>query len=775
MKKGIALVTVVAVVVIMSILISTISISGMKSINNTKKMNFAKELKLVQDFVASYKVDNNEIVPSLGALKYDLTNIPENIRSEAFSGETLDGNSVTLLKLDLDELGLSSLSRGVANEGLDIYAYSDVTGKVYYMKGVQIEDKIYYTLTEELIKILGIKQSLVEVVGVKDGIFINKYPSSYTNDAVSLTIRVPAMYYSGHSVSRPAGVSLGYKTENGFTTYRFNAAKGYKSSYEVIISYKLDNKDCEIRYKVNNIDKTAPVIDFDKVLYRKQDKSIYTYITGMKATDNLSGVKCIKYGDAKIESADVESFFKSEGKVISGDRPQIKPTAKIGTLYVEDNAGNFSYKYVEIPDEVLASKPVVDEDIVRKSPLTPIKWSSSGKIIETTTSDPQWADYSSGNWGNAMTPEGSMWVWIPRYAYRIIYYDSATALLNKDKNRIVGYSNAKGYVDKSGAPNRPFTRLYGDVEVVFLGSGENKYAYLEGGEYIGNVTKTTVEDNPNLYVIHPAFSPIRRVTYKTTNLPGNYGWDKEITGFWVGKFENTSATFSPKPGMKAATGATPDQMYKRSQDISKKDAFELRNTNIDAMLIKNTQWGAVTYLANATAPGKMGELNNNGNTFYTGGGAGDAYIKNFQSQSTTGNVSGVYDMNGNVFDATASYFKAAEPAGSGFELIDENINTKFVDTYRHIAGNNVDNYELNADKYGDSVYEVSMPSMKGWQNTAVDYPSSKNTVFVRGGYNISNAQNFNTIFRFEPVRWGPAHWTQGYRTCLITNEDDARI
>ena len=54
------------------------------------------------------------------------------------------------------------------------------------------------------------------------------------------------------------------------------------------------------------------------------------------------------------------------------------------------------------------------------SGMTPIKWNGS-TWIETTGDDKDWYDYttSSKKWANAKTADGSMFVWIPRYAYQI--------------------------------------------------------------------------------------------------------------------------------------------------------------------------------------------------------------------------------------------------------------------------------------------------------------------------------------------------------------------
>ena len=40
--------------------------------------------------------------------------------------------------------------------------------------------------------------------------------------------------------------------------------------------------------------------------------------------------------------------------------------------------------------------------------------------VETTENDPDWYDYNTQKWANVQTKDGSFWVWIPRFAYRIL-------------------------------------------------------------------------------------------------------------------------------------------------------------------------------------------------------------------------------------------------------------------------------------------------------------------------------------------------------------------
>ena len=62
--------------------------------------------------------------------------------------------------------------------------------------------------------------------------------------------------------------------------------------------------------------------------------------------------------------------------------------------------------------------------------LTPVKWVNN-TLQTTTADDPEWYSYTTTDkkWANAQTKDGSLWVWIPRYAYQISsnYHSNSTS------------------------------------------------------------------------------------------------------------------------------------------------------------------------------------------------------------------------------------------------------------------------------------------------------------------------------------------------------------
>ena len=116
------------------------------------------------------------------------------------------------------------------------------------------------------------------------------------------------------------------------------------------------------------------------------------------------------------------------------------------------------------------------------------------KVSDSNKND--WYNYSEKKWANAQTEDGSMWVWIPRYAYKI----------NKS--------------------NQTF-------DVVFLVGTTDNYYDKDGKLQTAKrqTSETDIPDTTKDYVVHPAFTNESNIGY------ANGGWKKELTGIWVSKFE----------------------------------------------------------------------------------------------------------------------------------------------------------------------------------------------------------------------------------------------
>ena len=126
-------------------------------------------------------------------------------------------------------------------------------------------------------------------------------------------------------------------------------------------------------------------------------------------------------------------------------------------------------------------------------------------VNDINTSD--WYNYDEKKWANAQTEDGSMWVWIPRFAYKIIYNDSNDKSKGGIFDIVFLIGTTDNYIDDKG-----------NLQTAQRQTDKNQVIETDS-------TKT------NKYTVHPAFTNESNIDYQ------NGGWDKELTGIWVAKFE----------------------------------------------------------------------------------------------------------------------------------------------------------------------------------------------------------------------------------------------
>ncbi|MCL2859390.1 MAG: type II secretion system GspH family protein [Oscillospiraceae bacterium] len=323
---------------------------------------------------------------------------------------------------------------------------------------------------------------------------------------------------------------------------------------------------------------------------------------------------------------------------------------------------------------------------------------------------------NTSRWANAITADGSYWVWIPRYEYKI------------------DYTGVVQGVDTD-------YRKAGNIDVRFIDistkSGSSGYTTDSSG-----ITR----DNDG-YIIHPAF----------TNNVNQGGWDSEISGFWVAKFEMsgetngspsapgdvvTSSTIKAvsKPGVSSWGNITIGNCYTNSLNY---------DTTKYSHLIKNSEWGAVAYLTHSQWGRNGTELTINVNISYiTGGGTGTAYATANTAQSTTGNPTGVYDMSGGAGEYVAAFNKAysgtyftsygssfASTGGSSTKYAtaySNSTNTSYATTLADFT--NIGGVAIDVSHIGDGIHEVWVSDDCGWFSDSSLFVSSSHPFFIRGGY-----------------------------------------
>ena len=283
--------------------------------------------------------------------------------------------------------------------------------------------------------------------------------------------------------------------------------------------------------------------------------------------------------------------------------------------------------------------------------MIPVTYDEENKSWIKADTSSEWYNYNNQEWANAVTVTeenraaymsakagtvismediNTMWVWIPRYEYQ--------------------YTNL-GDQYAGGTQDLP---------------GEIKVNFLSG-------TSTTPSDSAN-YKVHPAFT---------------FGTD-QLTGLWYAKFEtggtlpsenycrNESCDISSvviKPNVQSLTNQSVSSFFyiARSMQMNANNPYGFSSIMGDLHMSKNSEWGAVAYLSQSRY-GKYGNSNytgtdkeiaiNNCSNYITGIG-GDTVdatkseitctINTYetrigQAASTTGNITGIYDMSGGSYE-----------------------------------------------------------------------------------------------------------------------------
>ena len=461
--------------------------------------------------------------------------------------------------------------------------------------------------------------------------------------------------------------------------------------------------------------------------------------------------------------------------------------------------------------------------------------SAEGTTVDTTSNDTEWYNYENKKWANAKTEDGSMWVWIPRYAYRI----------HKE----------------NGVETQKF-------DIVFLNGLTDNY-YDENGKLQTAQRQTsenqTIVTNGDTYTVHPAFTNESSINY------ANGGWDKELAGIWVAKFEAGYASGNNKATVKASSvnysqstayvpavetgttnatttarnwldgeyGTTTAIKYPTFQGltysmnyINHNDAYRiskvltesgniygLSSNSTDSHLMKNSEWGAVSYLSQSKY-GLNGSdiilnnvtLSNSTKSVYAVTGCASStadasavsttigalnnrtqsgvYVwtqKNGTAASSTGTIYGIYDMSGGTWERTAGLVNNGNRnlTTYGSQVIPDLNNgksTRYITVYPHDSSKdstsitNTDanlntssqaNYVKNTKIYGDGIRETSTAGTgkSSWYSDYSYFAGLYYPFFVRGGY-YGHTSGAGLFFFHRP--YGKSVYSSGFRSVLVS-------
>lgn len=370
MKKGVSLVSLVVIIIILGILAGIVVVSGLDSAQTINIQTFASELLSVQNATDEYykRYEKYPVVTEviLNTSEVDASDLNQ------FENENIVEGKIYFQIIDISLLGIKDLEYGSFEQTKDIYVLSENTGKVYYLQGAEYENKVYYTLTEELYELLAIRPSeLLTSNEVKklDVIFV---PSEvkYTNNPITVKVKMPKEA-TIKPITIPEGKSVSEESvEGAYKTFIINeTTQDRNGNYTIQVNYTYNGIDKTVEYIVNNFDNTPPVISINET----NDGNIR--IIKVEQQDTESGIKSLKYAETNIEDA---SYFEHYGKPITGSELRLDFDLDY-TIYAEDNAGNYkklqttsyaiysrtdnSLTFIRTAEEITKGKIYLDKEV----------------------------------------------------------------------------------------------------------------------------------------------------------------------------------------------------------------------------------------------------------------------------------------------------------------------------------------------------------------------------------------------------------------------------
>ena len=335
-----------------------------------------------------------------------------------------------------------------------------------------------------------------------------------------------------------------------------------------------------------------------------------------------------------------------------------------------------------------------------------------------------------------------------------------------------------------------------------------------------NAVKST-GDAVNEYLTHPAF---------------NFG-GTELNGIWVGKFETTGTADEPTvlPDVTSLTTQSTSNQLKTSLkfaggNLSSNGSISFSGnstygltTNTNSHMMKNREWGAVAYLSHSKYGANREIYINNSSSYYTGRSGGniggstaintvytdqtsttqynsygfytwDGFLLNYNTNtksstrdltkvgSTTGNMTGVYDMSGGAIEYVMGVFANSDgtlwsgystSSNSGFTgLLGYNgvsytgvdfPDSKYYDVYKASSGTTIS--ALTACN-GGICYGHGLSEVNKWYGDSELFVNANVPWFVRGGYSSNGAGAGAGAFSFSHYS-GNAYRNSGFRSVIV--------
>ena len=523
----------------------------------------------------------------------------------------------------------------------------------------------------------------------------------------------------------------------------------------------------------SNYDKLIVTLNGTEKLNKSGNLTTATAFS-MNVSANTTYTMIIKYtkdgsGDNGTDTATISNLTFPTGATVTITPDATYPfgeqlNQKIGSKFTYDTSTN-QYTISDTVSTAISSSTVgkyICPDISQTSCSTMYKVTESNtKITKVeeygvpSTRSGIRSTYTNASEGTEIREDDilAFYVWIPRYKYRV---------WNISKQ--AGAESTYAYNAKTEG-----------IDIVFESGKESTgtisctYNYnvdsANGGVDLSTTTAETCTGSNGDYYTHPAFT---------------FGSDN-VKGFWISKFEISSSNPTTTDGGGNVTNLTvrslPNVTSWRNNAVSNFSTviqnmqtssniygLSTSRTNTDSHMLTNYEWGAVAYLTNSKygrcTEGSCTEVTiNNCQSYVTGIGANsisagwssttcttaaNKYDGTYgKLASTTGNITGVYDMSGgsyeyvmgNISKVTTGY--TFYPSSSSFSSSWYTTDTaKYLTTYAYDSSNQTNQTAYNRGRLGDATAEtlLSASTSGEWYSDFAYFPYSSYAWFGRSGH-----------------------------------------
>ena len=534
---------------------------------------------------------------------------------------------------------------------------------------------------------------------------------------------------------------IGFASVTSTLVIRGNLNIGYNENFSSSIVYtraELPNGEVEINQNDKNIDfiteklenvNQTTILEFDVTNKSRNYDASVTINCGLK--EDFKSFS---------EYLDIDMSLESPFELVSSETKTGYLTIKLKKAYNEEMETRIEMS-CELVTEPLERETLGDEyvlvyedpilngaDPVVKENLVPVTIADNGEVTYANTQK-KWYSYENKEWANAVilvenpsqeyvkgdviqeSDIESYFVWIPRYKYQIF-----------DEGNYTTYIESK-----------PSTSIAKEIQI----------------EFETNAVEASTGSTKGEWLTHPAF----------TNF--------DVNGLWIGKYETgykgaTSKETAQVNAMDSSKVIVKPNVYSwRSINISNmfKTAYNYER-NLDSHMMKNTEWGAVAYLSHSKYGINTEVRINNNSAYLTGYSAVEgtdqsSYPGTYGTDSTrtlpyntetgykastTGNITGVYDMSGGAWEYVAGYMPSSSD-DSGFTSTELTTYSKYLEIYP----NNSQKLSYNNRILGDATGEMgpfynyldtdnNKRNHNNWYNNYSAFIENKYPWFVRGGH-----------------------------------------